>query len=247
MTHPIESPARCPPCGQRTFAYLGEDGSDSGLWKCTRASCRWKQLGKAPDPVVNESLTTPARVSEHRPRPPQLTPEAPPKPGHYKPIPGQFKSVPFRPTDGPRNMPLELIVSLVCARCMIMPVELLSKCRHKRVVLARRLIVALGRGLTRASFPELAQVMSPANAYSRKANHSTAVTVFGKFLEWRGNQVRDLVAKDDPERRSFGELTMDGLYWEIRELINGQENARPGARSDEGGQAGAVQGVRSAC
>lgn len=184
----------------------------------------------SPAPCVNGGQLSTAQVPKHRLQAPELVATVLKEkhrvggPGEdwpiartgYCPIPGQFKSVPFRPIDGVRNIPLERIVTRVCERCQIEPRELVMRCRHKRIVLARRLIVAMARGLTMCSFPDIAQVMTPANPYTFRANHSSAVTVFGKFLAWKGNRVIDLLGKDDPERASFGTLTMDELYWEIR-------------------------------
>ncbi|HAW96212.1 MAG TPA: hypothetical protein DCX60_08050 [Phycisphaerales bacterium] len=71
---------------------------------------------------------------------------------------------------GPRT-PVRLgeIIDSVCQRLGIEPDELLGRGRHRRVVLARSLVVHLARSLTTLSFPEIARGLG-------RENHSTVHT-----------------------------------------------------------------------
>lgn len=71
---------------------------------------------------------------------------------------------------GPRRpIAIEFIIEEVCRTLSVDFSELLGKGRHKRVVLARSLIVSLARRLTTMSFPEIAKAMG-------RPNHSTVIT-----------------------------------------------------------------------
>jgi chromosomal replication initiator protein len=71
---------------------------------------------------------------------------------------------------GPRT-PIRLaeIIDSVCSKLGIEPDELLGRGRHRRVVLARGLVVHLARELTTLSFPEIARGLG-------RENHSTVHT-----------------------------------------------------------------------
>lgn len=73
-------------------------------------------------------------------------------------------------SSGPRT-PVRLgeIIGSVCERLGIEPDELLGRGRHRRVVLARSLVVHLARELTTLSFPEIARGLG-------RENHSTVHT-----------------------------------------------------------------------
>ena len=73
-------------------------------------------------------------------------------------------------SSGPRT-PVRLgeIINCVCERLGIEPDELLGRGRHRRVVLARSLVVHLARELTTLSFPEIARGLG-------RENHSTVHT-----------------------------------------------------------------------
>ena len=73
-------------------------------------------------------------------------------------------------SSGPRT-PVRLgeIINSVCSRLGIEPDELLGRGRHRRVVLARSLVVHLARELTTLSFPEIARGLG-------RENHSTVHT-----------------------------------------------------------------------
>ena len=90
---------------------------------------------------------------------------------------------------GPRT-PIRLaeIVESVCSKLGIEPDELLGRGRHRRVVLARGLVVHLARELTTLSFPEIARglgrenhstVHTAARRISREINASTEETETG--------------------------------------------------------------------
>lgn len=77
---------------------------------------------------------------------------------------------------GPRT-PVRLgqIVDSVCSRIGVEPDELLGRGRHRRVVLARGLVVHLARELTTLSFPEIARGLG-------RENHSTVHTAARRIL-----------------------------------------------------------------
>ncbi|VAX36490.1 Chromosomal replication initiator protein DnaA [hydrothermal vent metagenome] len=64
---------------------------------------------------------------------------------------------------------LETILREACAQLRVEAEDLFGKGRHKRVVLARGLIVRLARELTTLSYPEIARGL-------RRPNHSTVIT-----------------------------------------------------------------------
>ncbi|MEX2670840.1 MAG: chromosomal replication initiator protein DnaA [Phycisphaeraceae bacterium] len=69
----------------------------------------------------------------------------------------------------PRPVPVERIVQTVCDQLGVERQTLMGRGRHKRVVLARSLVIYLARQLTTLSFPELARALG-------RRNHSTIVT-----------------------------------------------------------------------
>lgn len=71
------------------------------------------------------------------------------------------------PSKGP--IPVERIVRVVCEDLGVTREELSGRTRHKRVVLARELLVHAARELTTASYPEIARAMG-------RSNHSTVIT-----------------------------------------------------------------------
>lgn len=68
-----------------------------------------------------------------------------------------------------RPIPLELIARTVCRELGAEMGDLLGKGRHKRVVLARSMVVHVARALTTRSYPEIARVLA-------RRNHSTVIT-----------------------------------------------------------------------
>lgn len=77
---------------------------------------------------------------------------------------------------GPRTpVRLNQIVDSVCSRIGVEPDELLGRGRHRRVVLARGLVVHLARELTTLSFPEIARGLG-------RENHSTVHTAARRIL-----------------------------------------------------------------
>ena len=77
---------------------------------------------------------------------------------------------------GPRT-PVRLgeIIEAVCTRIGVESDELLGRGRHRRVVLARGLVVHLARELTTLSFPEIARGLG-------RENHSTVHTAARRIL-----------------------------------------------------------------
>lgn len=63
------------------------------------------------------------------------------------------------------------IVAAVCAASGVSVDDLLSRRRHRRVVLAREAVVILARSTTDASYPEIAMAIG-------SANHSTVITAY---------------------------------------------------------------------
>lgn len=77
---------------------------------------------------------------------------------------------PGRPGVGPnRPVPLKRIVDVVCEELSVEPRQVMDRCRHRRVVLARSLVIHLARQLTTLSYPELARGLS-------RPNHSSIIT-----------------------------------------------------------------------
>jgi len=68
-----------------------------------------------------------------------------------------------------RPVRFEQIMKIVCEQLGVERDRLTSRCRHRRIVLARSLLIYLARKLTTLSYPELARALG-------KSNHSTIVT-----------------------------------------------------------------------
>jgi chromosomal replication initiator protein len=118
----------------------------------------------------------------------------------------QFLGTDAPPTAGARPIRLEQIIQVVAQHTRVERAQLLSKSRHKRIVLARSMVIYLARQLTTLSFPELAKAMG-------RPNHSTIVTASQRI----GQQVRGRapvqVADDLPM------TTMDQLADDLRQQI----------------------------
>ena len=98
---------------------------------------------------------------------------------------------------GPRT-PVRLgeIIRSVCERLGIEPDELLGRGRHRRVVLARSLVVHLARELTTLSFPEIARGLG-------RENHSTVHTA-ARRIE------RELQESESDEGKAAATLPLQG-------------------------------------
>lgn len=77
---------------------------------------------------------------------------------------------------------LDSIIRTVCDELSVSLGDLRGKGRRKKVVLARELIVHLGRQLTSKSFPEIAHALG-------RTNHSTVITAAKRFKDRLGEQV----------------------------------------------------------
>jgi len=71
-------------------------------------------------------------------------------------------------------IPLKRIIEVVCDHLSVDIKQVLDRCRHRRVVLARSLIIYLARQLTTLSYPELARGLS-------RPNHSSIITAYQRI------------------------------------------------------------------
>ncbi|MDQ7014608.1 MAG: DnaA/Hda family protein [Planctomycetota bacterium] len=69
---------------------------------------------------------------------------------------------------------LDTIIGAVCEQVRVTTEDLFSRGRHRRVVIARGLIVRLARELTTMSYPEIARGM-------KRPNHSTVITAYNRI------------------------------------------------------------------
>ncbi len=120
----------------------------------------------------------------------RLLPDQSPRPG---PVPMTVVRKALEPTSSPasrRPVRVEQILHDVCAELGVEPSEIRGKSRHKRVVLARSLVVSIARRLTTRSFPEIAADLG-------RRNHSTAITACRRL---EGRIERDERAEELEER-----------------------------------------------
>lgn len=99
------------------------------------------------------------------------------------------------PARGP--IPIERIVRVVCEDLGVTREELSGRTRHKRVVLARELLVHAARELTTASYPEIARAMG-------RSNHSTVITAARRIeskIRERAHGIEGGVSVDAMARR----------------------------------------------
>ena len=103
------------------------------------------------------------------------------------------------------------IIKLVCRRCLVDQAEIGARTRHKRVVLARSVMVHLLRKHTTLSYPEIARAMS-------RPNHSTVITAH--------NRLRRQYAADEPvTAEGMDAITMRALVDTLDRIIT--EEIRP--------------------
>lgn len=94
-------------------------------------------------------------------------------------------------------IPVERIVRVVCEDLGVTREELSGRTRHKRVVLARELLVHAARELTTASYPEIARAMG-------RSNHSTVITAARRIeskIRERAQGIEGGVSVDSMARR----------------------------------------------
>lgn len=109
---------------------------------------------------------------------------------------------------GPRT-PVRLgeIIEAVCTRIGVEADELLGRGRHRRVVLARGLVVHLARELTTLSFPEIARGLG-------RENHSTVHTAARRIL--RNLQANTALALPGVSEGSLNEFVEQLKYDVVR-------------------------------
>ncbi len=73
---------------------------------------------------------------------------------------------------------VESIMAMVCKELGLEHHEVISRCRHERVVMARRVISILSRRLTTASYPDIAEVVRHV-----RRKHATIQTCEERGLE----------------------------------------------------------------
>ena len=78
-----------------------------------------------------------------------------------------------------RVVTTEDVVDAACEVFRLVPVQLLSKSRHRQLVLARAICIHLLREYTSMSYPEIARAM-------RRTNHSTVITAYQRLQEQLG-------------------------------------------------------------
>ncbi len=106
-----------------------------------------------------------------------------------------------------KPIPLEIIARTVCRELGVEMGDLMSKGRHKRVVLARSMVAQTARSLTTRSYPEIARVMA-------RRNHSTVITAHQRVKrQIEAGQIVDVGSTYDG--LSMGELG-ERLEHEIR-------------------------------
>lgn len=107
-----------------------------------------------------------------------------------------------------RPVRVEVIIERTCAALGVQSSELMAKGRHKRVVLARAVVVLLAREYTNLSFPEIAKALA-------RPNHSTVITALRRIE-------RQIAGDEPPELGLPGGLhgLLDGLRLELTRLAS---------------------------
>jgi chromosomal replication initiator protein len=80
-----------------------------------------------------------------------------------------FKSQGWGPVGHSRALRLDWIIEVVCGRLNVTKADLVGSSRHRRIVIARAMVVHLARELTMHSYPEIAHALG-------RPNHSTVHT-----------------------------------------------------------------------
>lgn len=107
----------------------------------------------------------------------------------------------------PRPLHFQQIHQSVCETLQVDPAAVLSRSRHKRVVLARSAIIHLARQCTTLSFPELARHLN-------RSNHSTIVTA--------AKRTQRQVSEQAPIHAvGLEQETMDQLMERLRRQVTG--------------------------
>ncbi len=113
-----------------------------------------------------------------------------------------------------RPIPVETIISIVCRDLDVEMSDFLGSGRHRRVVLARALVVYAARDLTTRSYPEIASAM-------RRPNHSSVVSAFTRLnKQIADKQIVRCTGKYDG-------LTMGDLADRLIEHVRREASASP--------------------
>lgn len=91
-----------------------------------------------------------------------------------------------------RPVPMPLIQAEVTRSLCVSSADMAGKGRHKRVVLARSIVVLLARRLTTLSFPEIARAMG-------RPNHSSVITAYNRLL----GQIGETSSASRPDAQSL--------------------------------------------
>lgn len=101
---------------------------------------------------------------------------------------------------------LEHIVRTICRELNVEQAQVSGRNRHRRVVLARSIIIYLAREMTTLSYPELARALG-------RSNHSTIVTAAQRIE----HQIRQ--RQPNPILESTGSATIDQLVDRLRRQV----------------------------
>lgn len=155
------------------------------------------------------AMVEPARVPEHRPRPPQYVPRPVTEPRKtYKPL---------RPED---------VTRVVCEATGVSVDEVEGNLRNKDIVLARELIIDLLRNGTRMSYPDITRAMGG-------TNHSTAITAHNRIVKQLDMTLVERLGENSASLKRIKERTVGELLERLRRSLNGQETPESGTGSDE--------------
>lgn len=103
-----------------------------------------------------------------------------------------------------RPIPIGMIFDEVCIVLRVERAELVSKSRHRRIVLAKELVVDLARKLTNMSYPEIAYEF-------RRTNHSTFKTAHDRFRKKSEMGIPERLEQDDPILKNLPDETIGDL------------------------------------
>jgi chromosomal replication initiator protein len=110
-----------------------------------------------------------------------------------------------------RPVRMEQIIEHTCRTLRVQPSDLMSKGRHKRVVMARALSAHLARSLTTLSFPDIARALG-------RPNHSTVVTAC-KRIEQQMARDEGLDLGEEAAAPELSTMTVRTLYEHVRQDV----------------------------
>lgn len=229
--------SRCPSCGWRTLV-AGTELDDRGrvLWACTKAGCGWRVKGRppvpeAPQPAQRLPRGHDAALSGGTPAPLASAAGAcsvRTTKRENLPSPTEALNRPSEPTGGtasigqpsnPGRVQPPTVPEITEYTCFLLSVTVDEFCgngRHAAVVLARTLVSAVSRRVTRLSFTDIARQMN-------RPNHSTIVTAIGRYAIHRHDPVADHVGGNIPQLRpDIAALTVGQLADQIAAAVTGR-------------------------